>query len=207
MGNTQKIFHHRVERRMSSMQHVDGQMGYRNIPRRKVPGRRRNGDNVDLHLQTSEYGSCYIATRPILDLCLEAEHRPVSRVPKSVVTRILKFSQRNGKLPLPQWKQDNYPVNTIYVSQWWEQAGLDLTGLRDTTEDDGDGYGDGINNVGGGAQSRGGGGSEDCGNNVVTLKILEMEPSSPLSSGLGVELHHRILSMLGGHGSRVYRER
>ena len=26
---------------------------------------------------------------------------------------------------------------------------MDLTGLRDTTEDDGDGYGDGINNVGG----------------------------------------------------------
>ena len=114
MGNTQKIFHRRVERRMSSMQHVDGHMGYRNIPRRKVPGRRRNGDNVDLHLQTSEYGSCYIATRPILDLCLEVEHRPVSRVPKLVVTRILKFSQRNGKLPLPQLKQGHCPVITIY---------------------------------------------------------------------------------------------
>ena len=27
------------------------------------------------------------------------------------VTRILQFYQRNGKLILPRWKQDNYPVN------------------------------------------------------------------------------------------------
>ena len=25
------------------------------------------------------------------------------------------FSQRNGKLPLPQWKQGNYPVIPIYA--------------------------------------------------------------------------------------------
>ena len=49
----------------------------------------------------------YIVTQPILDLCIEVEYRLVLRFPKLVVTRILKFSQRNGKLPLPQLKQDN----------------------------------------------------------------------------------------------------
>ena len=33
------------------------------------------------------------------------------------ITRILLFSQWNGKLPLPRWKQGNYPVITIY---YWE---------------------------------------------------------------------------------------
>ena len=33
---------------------------------------------------------------------------------KSGVTRVLQLSQRNGKLPLPQWKEINYPVIPVY---------------------------------------------------------------------------------------------
>ena len=38
---------------------------------------------------------------------------------KSGVTRVIKFSQRNGKLPLQRQKQGNYPVITIYDSRWF----------------------------------------------------------------------------------------
>ena len=38
---------------------------------------------------------------------------------KLVVTRIIQFSQRNGKLPSPQWKQGNYPVIPIYAKHYW----------------------------------------------------------------------------------------
>ena len=31
--------------------------------------------------------------------------------------RIIQFSQRNGKLPLQQWKQGNYPVINIYAQE------------------------------------------------------------------------------------------
>ena len=35
------------------------------------------------------------------------------------VSIILQFSQRNGKLPLTQWKQGNYPLITIYDGGGW----------------------------------------------------------------------------------------
>ena len=35
------------------------------------------------------------------------------------VTRILQFSQHNSKLPLPRWKQGNYPLITIYDSTFY----------------------------------------------------------------------------------------
>ena len=34
------------------------------------------------------------------------------------VMRILQFSQHNGKLPLPRWKQGIYPVIRINASYW-----------------------------------------------------------------------------------------
>ena len=36
---------------------------------------------------------------------------------KLEVTLIIQLSQRNGKLPLPQWKQSNFPVIHIYGAQ------------------------------------------------------------------------------------------
>ena len=44
-------------------------------------------------------------------------------------TRIIQLSQRNGKLPLPQQKQGNYPVITIY-------AGTEPDDEHDYREDD-----------------------------------------------------------------------
>ena len=42
------------------------------------------------------------------------------------VTRILQFSQRNGKLPLQQLKQGNYPVIPIYAQG---TCGTDIWGM------------------------------------------------------------------------------
>ena len=41
-------------------------------------------------------------------------HHHICYTKKSGVTRILQLSQYNGRLPLPQRKQGNYPLITIY---------------------------------------------------------------------------------------------
>ena len=40
----------------------------------------------------------------------------------------------------------------------------------------------------------------------MTLQKLGTDPSAPLASILGMEYHHPILRMLGGHGVRIERE-
>ena len=42
---------------------------------------------------------------------------------------------------------------------------------------------------------------------TVANVILGMEPNSPLAYAPLLELHHPIMSMLGGHGGRLERER
>ena len=45
------------------------------------------------------------------------------------------------------------------------------------------------------------------GEDTVANIILETEPNAPIASARGLELHHPIISMLGGHGGRLERER
>ena len=42
---------------------------------------------------------------------------------------------------------------------------------------------------------------------TVTNLILGTEPNYPLAYDPGLELHHPIMSMIGGHGGRLERER
>ena len=44
-------------------------------------------------------------------------HDRICYTEKLEVTRILQLYQRNGKPPLPWWKQGNYPVITIYANR------------------------------------------------------------------------------------------
>ena len=45
------------------------------------------------------------------------------------------------------------------------------------------------------------------GEDTVENLILREEPNAPLESALGLELHHPIMSMLGGNGVQIKRER
>ena len=59
-----------------------------------------------------------------------------------------------------------------------------------------------------GGTGRGGGGDKlnFCEDNVANV-ILVMDPNVPLDYAPGLELHHPIMSTLGGHVCRLERER
>ena len=68
--------------------------------------------------------------------------------------------------------------------------------------------------LGGGTVGGGGGDGQDSEGDVlnrwegtIATVILDTEPNAPLACAPGLELHHPITSMLGGHGGHLDRYR
>ena len=85
--------------------------------------------------------------------------------------------------------------------RWWDQDRVDVEGMR--TEDRKAVHTDGVGGYGRDGDRYGQLIRWDY---TVANVILWTEPNYPFAYDLGLELHHPIMSMLGGHGGRLERE-
>ena len=170
IGRDLVVFHHRVSLRMT------GRQTRRGIDRRWVYPPLTEAIDEAVLQEVGAYisrrqntSSQFIATRTIMDLCLEAD--------------IITGSQ-------------------IY-KRWWEQEGLYLERMRTVHSVLGDGMGRG---------GRGDRGGVDRDGRLIIVDhsvanvILVTEPNDLLAYDPGLELHHPIMTTLGGNEGRLERE-
>ena len=92
-------------------------------------------------------------------------------------------------------------VGSRVAKRWWDQDGLDLEGMWAAAWE--------AEKTEGGEETDGTETETDLisGKDTVANVILGTEPNSSLASAPGLELHHLIINMVGGHRGQLERER